>query len=285
MKNTQLQSKLKNTLTIVTFGLLLTACGGTSSKSSANSANNNNPTNGTNPSGNALATNALSTIALTGKAIKSASAGISQSKILSTARYKATTQVIPCNGGGEQRMTTSNIDPSSGEMPTSIDFNMIFDRCKNTQNGSESFINGTLKMTIELNQSDPSASNSNYTFKISSAYFIERINKDKSERVDIKDYEVSSTGNQDKVSMEIKGSFKESSCLDQWINVKTVRPIVMLTNNTCPTAGQMSMTVSQSTTTITYNTDQSIDISGNGTSQHYDNCNDLNNIDDTNMCK
>ncbi len=287
MKNTYVQSKLKSTVTIVALGLLLTACGGNSSESesSTDSGNDNNPTNGASPSADALAANALSTIALTGKAINAASSGISQSKILSTARYKKTTQVIACNGGGEQRITSGDYDPNSGTVPTSIDFNIIFDNCKSTENGSESFINGALKMTVELSQSDPSTASSDYTFTISKAYFIEKVDTGKSERVDIKDYDVTSTGNQDSVSMQINGSFKESTCLNQWINIKTLSPIIMLANNTCPTAGQISMTVSQSTTTIIYNSDQSIDINGNGTSQHYDNCNDLNNIDNTNMCK
>ena len=269
-------------ISVLTLSLLLSACGGGSSDTAST---NNTPTGTTDPAKEvAVSSKVLSTLALTNKAVKVASTGIKQSKLLSSARYK-TTQTILCNGGGEQQITSSDFDASSGQMPTTFDFDVVFDNCLNRDNGYESFINGSLKMTLELNQNDPASAKSDYTFTISNAYFVENGSSGKSQRVDIKDYEVISTGNQNQTSMQIKGSFKESSCLNQWITVKTLSPIVMMTNNTCPTAGQLSMTMSQSTTTITYNSDQSIDIGGNGTSQHYDNCDDLKNISDANVCK
>lgn len=264
-------SPLKKTspLLILALSFLLVSCGGGNN----NKSPENNASSGS--TSDALAKSVFSTFSLAGKAINSTSKGLIKAKLLSKARYKQTSQ--PCNGGGETRYDLGDFDTDTGKLPTNI--TVIFDKCKTTDNNSVSYMNGKAVMKLSFDNSE-APSFSNYTFTIDDGYFIEG-----KERLDIKNYEIKSSGGNDKVMMQAKGSFKSTSCLDQWVDFKTLDPIEMITSNTCPTAGKMSVTMGQSTTSITYNSDQSIVINSNGNSQKYDNCTDLDKLDDTEICQ
>ena len=265
---------LKSTSLVTAISLLLISCGG-SSDSSKSTDSTAQPNNGSTSSGkiksDALAKTALSSLY---SASKTASSSVTNSKILSSGvKYKITT--TPCPNGGNTTMDFGNFDPSTGEMPSN--FTITYNQCKSIQNNSESYINGKLTMSFDVNNP---TSYSNYTFLIGDGYFI-----NENDRLDLKDYKVISTGDEKKVTMKADGKFKTTTCLDEWISFKTPETIVILTGDSCPTAGKMTVSTGGSQSSITYNNDQSIDISGNGTSQHYDNCNDLDSIDDTTMCK
>ena len=265
---------LKLTSLVTAISLLLISCGG-SSDSSKSTGSASQPNNGSTSSGqiksDALAKTVISSLSFAGN---TASSSVTKSKILSSGvKYKITT--TPCPNGGNTTMDFGNFDPSTGEMPSN--FTLTYNQCKSTQNNSESYINGKLTMSFDVNNS---TSYSNYTFLISDGYFI-----NDNERLDLKDYKVISAGDEKKVTMTADGKFKTTTCLDEWISFKTPETIVILTGDSCPTAGKVTVSTGGSQSSITYHNDQSIDIYGNGTSQHYDNCNDLNNVDDTGMCK
>lgn len=262
---------LKLTSLVTAISLLLISCGG-SNDSSKSTGSATQPNNGSTSSGqiksDALAKTALSSLSFASNASKS----MTKKKFLSGVKYK--TMTTECPNGGDIKMDFGNYDPNSGEVPSNI--TATYNQCKTIQDGLESYINGKLTMKLGINN----LNSFSYTFVISDGYFIE--NK---ERIDIKNYQVITTANDNKLTMQANGMFKTTSCLDQWITFKTLEPIVILTTNTCPTAGKMSVSTGSSQSSITYNTDQSIDIYGNGTSQHFDNCNDISSIDDTAICK
>jgi len=75
--------------------------------------------------------------------------------------------------------------------------------------------------------------------------------------------------------------FIKTPCLDAWIEVTTMQDVIITSSGNCPTSGEISIGGNNSSMTVTFNPNSSVDVSINGNApQTYDSCENL----DTGIC-
>lgn len=191
---------------------------------------------------------------------------------------------VACSGGG-------SITYGASEFTDVTDYSMAitFNSC--VEGGEET--NGTASFTISSENSmnmvmtDLTMLSDDEVAVFDSATFVQNGSassfeltgyfSDGTDRVDFKNYKVDKTTLSEdpySASMILSGSFK-TSCDNSWYNISTSQAMLVSEYEGCPTAGRVTASGGGSSMSVTYNSDQSIDVSTNGSSQHYDNCTDL----------
>jgi len=99
-------------------------------------------------------------------------------------------------------------------------------------------------------------------------------------QTDVEDYQIEATYEGTNLTFSASGRMKATGCLDKWVEVETVTAMKMSIIDfqaSCPTAGEFKVLGGDNTSlTMKFNADKSVDVSINGGSnEHYNNCDDL----------
>ena len=254
-----ISKKLLNATGLIILTLGIASCGGGSGGGSSNvDTVDFNKSN----AGNILA--GLSSAAGSSTGSLSSIASATKKKVLATGVMgkKLKSLSVPCAGGGT--MSIDGIDVATGEITNKLTIN--FNKCK-IDDGTY-FESASMSMTPSANGDDFT----NMNFTIHSGYATD---KDTGEKVEYKDFNFSVDGIGRITTMRMNGFVKASECFKGWLEIITLTPVKAAESANCPTSGKFQVKGGSSSMTVTYNSDESIDVNINGSSQHYDNCEDL----------
>lgn len=191
-----------------------------------------------------------------------------------------------CSGGGSITASSTDITGNSG----TVTFNNCIED-GTTMNGkvsfSESGDTSTLKYTnFSLKDDEASVVFNSATFVSSDSYSLLDLTgyaEVGSDRADYKNYRVEAEQTGSFTSTITIDGYIKTTCTVKWLNIVTNKDIVVNDFENCPTDGQLTVKGNNSSLSVVYNSDQSIDISVNsGASTHYDNCTD---VSSANVCQ
>ena len=255
-----ISKKLFNTIGPIVLALGIASCGGGSSSSSGGSKV------ATVEFDKASAGNILAGLSSAGSSATNLGslADKAKSKVLATGvtggKFKSLS--VLCDGGGT--MSFDGIDLTTGEITNKL--TIKFNKCK--IEGGTYFESATMSMTPSANGEDFT----NMSFIIGSGYATD---EDTGERIDYKDFNFTVDRSGNIITMSMNGFVKENQCFKGWLELITLTPVKSLESANCPTSGKFQVKGGSSSMTVTYNSDESIDVNTNGSTQHYDNCTDV----------